>query len=259
MSIKGFSTKVLHTPFPKEDPHGSIRMPVYDTAAFDFDDCDTLAAAFSGETKRHVYSRSSNPTVEYLEQVIKNVTGAKGALCLSSGNAAIANLVLSIVKTGDNIVTTKYLFGNTYSFFKNTLQSFGIEVKFIDLDNLVQLEKSIDEKTRCVFLESISNPHLKVFDFKRISAITREKKVLLVADTTLTPLCFFNAKEYGVDVEVISSTKYLSGGATSTGGGLIDHETYDWSCNPNLNNYKEKYGSSALMAKLRKESYRNMG
>ncbi len=247
-----FTTRVLHTPYNKNDIHGALRMPVYDTAAFEYPDAESLEAAFLNRKPGHVYSRLTNPTVEHLEKIIKEVTGALGVISFSSGMAAISNAFLALVQPGDNIITTKHLFGNTYSLFHKTLKSFGINFRFADLTDLTSVKEAIDKHTRAIFLETITNPMLEVADAGALSEIARENNILLIADTTLTPLYLFDSKKHHVDIEIISGTKYISGGGTSTGGIVIDYGTYDWSHSGKLSTDAKKYGSFAFIAKLRK-------
>ena len=169
--MKNFNSDILHTDYAKPDPYGSMAMPVYNTAAFEFESAEAMQAAFSGKTQDHTYSRISNPTVEHFETQVKTITGAHSVTALSSGMAAISNVFLTIAKSGSNIVTSKHLFGNTYSFFKSTLAAFDVEVRFCDLTNPDEVEKNIDEKTCALFLEIITNPQLEVADLKVISKI----------------------------------------------------------------------------------------
>ncbi|NOY97142.1 MAG: O-acetylhomoserine aminocarboxypropyltransferase/cysteine synthase [Chlorobi bacterium] len=254
-----FTTRVLNTPYNKSDIHGALRMPVYDTAAFEYPDAESLEAAFLNRKPGHVYSRLTNPTVEHLENIIKEVTGALGVISFSSGMAAISNTFFALVQPGDNIITTKHLFGNTYSLFHKTLKSFGIKFRFADLTDLTSVKGAIDKHTRAIFLETITNPMLEVADAGALSEIARENKILLIADTTLTPLYLFDSKKHHVDIEIISGTKYISGGGTSTGGIVIDYGTYDWSHSEKLSNDAKKYGHFTFIAKLRKEVHRNLG
>ncbi len=254
-----FITKILHTKFAKEDPHGSLHMPVYDNVAFEFATAEELELAFQGKKPAHMYSRISNPTVEHLEQKIKALTDAAGVLALSSGMAAISNTILTIAKSKDNIITSKHLFGNTYSLFENTLKDWGLETRYIDLTKPEKVNQLIDGKTKAVFLETITNPQLEVVDIKAISDIARRKNILLIADTTMTPPYLFSAKDFGVDLEVISSTKWISGGATSVGGLIIDHGLYDWKKNDKLHSDAIKFGPFAFISRLRREVYRNIG
>jgi O-acetylhomoserine (thiol)-lyase len=254
-----FITKILHTKFSKEDPHGSLHMPVYDNVAFEFKTAEDLELAFQGKKPSHMYSRISNPTVEHFEQKIKAITDAAGVIALSSGMAAISNTILTIARSKDNIITSKHLFGNTYSLFENTLKDWGLETRYADLTRPEKVNQLIDGKTKAIFLETITNPQLEVVDIKAISEIARRKNILLIADTTMTPPYIFSAKEFGVDIEVISSTKWISGGATSVGGVIIDHGLYDWKKNDKLHSDAVKFGPFAFIGRLRREVYRNIG
>jgi len=255
----GFITKILHAKFLKEDPHGSLHMPVYDSVTFEFKSAEELELAFQGKKPSHMYSRISNPTIEHFEQRIKAVTGAVGAMALSSGMAAISNTILTIAKTGDNIITSKHLFGNTYSLFERTLKDWGLETRYTDLTKPKEAARLIDGKTRAIFLETITNPQLEVADIKELSEAAKPRNVLIIADTTMTPPYLFSAKQFGVDIEVISSTKWISGGATSVGGLILDYGTYDWKQSDKLNKDAIKFGPFAFMNRLRREVYRNIG
>lgn len=254
-----FTTKILHNKFLKEDPHGSLHMPVYENVAFEFKTSEQLELAFQGKKPGHMYSRITNPTVENFEQKIRLVTGAVGVVALSSGMAAISNTIMAIAGSGDNIVTSKHLFGNTYSLFENTLKDWGLETRYADLTKPDEVKKLIDDKTRAIFFEPMTNPQLEVVRVKVLSEIARGSGILLVADTTLTPPYIFNAGEFGVDIEVLSSTKYISGGATSVGGIIIDNGKYDWVNNVKLGGDAKKYGPFAFINKLRREVCRNIG
>jgi O-acetylhomoserine (thiol)-lyase len=257
--MSGFTTRAVHAPFLRKDAHGALHMPVYESVSFEFETAEETEDAFRGRRPRHLYTRITNPTVEHLEQKIRHVTGAPAVLAVSSGMAAIANTILSLARQGDNIVTTKFVFGNTYSLFERTLQPWGLETRYADLAHPETIEPLIDARTRALFFETITNPQLEVADIPVLGAIARKHKIPLIADTTVTPLYFFNSKDCGVDVEVFSGTKYLSGGATTVGGIIIDQGTYDWSHNPKLRQEAHQFGPFALMMKLRREVYRNLG
>jgi len=253
------TTKLLHTPFPKKDPHGSLNFPVYDSVAFEADSAEELEAAFKGEKLRHLYSRISNPTVEYFEAKIRNITDAFAVTAMSSGMAAISNLIMALGKAGDNIITTRHLFGNTLSLFEKTFKPYELSVKYTDLTDPGQIEEQIDSRTIAIFFETITNPQLEVADIRTLSTIAKKHGLILIADTTLTPPSVFTARELGVDFEVLSSTKYISGGATSVGGILIDYGTFDWSGFEKTMQGFEEHGSSVFHVMLRKQVYRNMG
>jgi O-acetylhomoserine (thiol)-lyase len=182
-------------------------MPVYNSAAYEFDTAEQMELAFTGRAADHTYSRITNPTVQYFEDRIRKISGAFGVTALNSGMAAITNAIITVAKAGCNIVTSKHLFGNTYSFLASTLADFGVEARFVDLTNLDEVEAHIDANTCAVFLEIITNPQLEVVNLKALSAITKAKGVPLMADTTIVPFCSFNAKKFGINIEIVSSTK----------------------------------------------------
>ncbi|MGD9930403.1 MAG: aminotransferase class I/II-fold pyridoxal phosphate-dependent enzyme [Mangrovibacterium sp.] len=256
---KSFTTRSLNIPFPKDDPHRALDMPVYESIAFDFASAEDIAANFRGELPAHVYSRTSNPTVEYFERKMKTLTGAHQALALASGMAAISNTILALCKAGDNIISGNHLFGHTYSLFNQSFANYGLETRFVDTTNLGAVEALIDEKTRLIYFETVTNPQLEIADIEALAAIANKHQILLVADSTVTPPVVFNSKSLGVHIEVMSTTKFISGGATSFGGVILDNGLYDWSLNPNLTQQVEKFGKDAFIARLRKNYYRNTG
>ena len=259
MTEKFFNSQILHTEYAKRDVYGSLTMPVYNTAAFEFDSAEAMEAAFKGLTQDHAYSRISNPTVEHFEKRVKTITGAHNVTALSSGMAAISNTFLTIAKSGMNIVTSRHLFGNTFSLFKSTLAAFDVEVRFCNLTDLAEVERSIDEKSCALFLEIMTNPQMEVADLKSLSQICKKAEIPLIADTTIIPFCAFRSAEFGVNIEIVSSTKYISGGATSIGGLIIDHGNFDWTKSERLNEIANKEGKNAFNFKLRKEIHRNLG
>ena len=255
----GFTTKALHTKSTHKDPYGAMRFPIYQSSAFEFEHAEDLEAVFKGQKMGHVYTRSSNPSIEAYEQTIRSISGAFGVIATATGMAAISNALFALLKSGDNIITTKYLFGNTLSLFQTLFSDFGVEVRYVDVNDLEDIKANIDEKTRLLFCESISNPQLIVPDFGEIKAVLSEKNVPLIVDTTMTPWNIFDAKKHGVDIEIISATKYLSGGGHVLGGLIVDNGTFNWKNHATLEPYYKKFGPNAFMARLRKETFRNLG
>lgn len=259
MEPKRFSTKIIHSAYLKEDIHHALHMPIYSNAAFEFGNAEQMENAFMGRQPDHMYSRISNPTVENFEQKINAITGALSVTALSSGMAAISNVFFTFAEAGDNIITSKHLFGNSFSFFNCTLRAFGVEPRFCDLTDINDIEQNIDNNTKALFFETITNPQLEVVDIHQLSLIARNHQLLLIADSTITPFNIFKAKNLGVNIEVISSTKIISGGATSIGGLIVDYGTFDWKAIPKLESLAHKFGPFAFNAKLRKEVFRNLG
>lgn len=218
-------TKAIHVGFPMKDAYGSISMPVYHTAAYEFETADDMADAFCGRVLVPDYSRVMNPTVMHLEDKVKALTGATDVIAFNSGMAAISNAIFALAGAGKNIVTSRHLFGNTFSLLTSTLKRYGVETRLCDLTNLDEVRQAVDDNTCCIFLEIITNPQMEVADLKGLSEIAHSHGIPLVADSTMIPFTEFKAHELGVDIEIVSSTKYLSGGATSLGGLIIDYGT----------------------------------
>lgn len=254
-----FATKVLSYKASKDDSHGALRTPIYANAAFEYESAEALEAVFCGQKAGHVYSRASNPTVEEFELKIQNAVDAVGVVALSSGMAAITNAMLAILQSGDNIVTTNKLFGHTISFFQSLLSDFGVEVRYVDLCNSAEIDQAIDAKTKLFFCESISNPGLIIPDFEAISTLCKKHNIPFMLDSTMTPWPIFDAKANGVDVELISATKFISGGGTSLGGIIVDHGSHDWSHCKGLESFSQKFKEKAFLMKLKKQTARNLG
>ena len=212
------NTKAIHFSYQKPDAYGALTMPVYHTAAYEFADADIMADAFCGRVELPDYSRITNPTVIYLEKKVQALTGASSVWAFTSGMAAITGTLMCLAASGKTIITSNHLFGNTWLLISKTLGRFGVRSKFIDLTDLQAVRDAIDSDACCIYAEIISNPHQEVVDLKAISEIAHSAGIPLVADTTMIPFTKFSSRELGVDVEVVSTTKYLSGGATTVGG-----------------------------------------
>jgi len=257
--MKNFTTRSLNIPFLKKDPHNALAMPIYESVAFEFASAEDNAANFRGELPGHAYSRTSNPTVEYFETKVRTLTGAHQVLAVTSGMAAISVTMLAICKQGDNIISGKNLFGHTIALFEQSLSAYGIETRFVDTTQTELIEPLIDKNTRAIYFETVTNPQLEISDISRIAEIANKHGILLIVDSTITPPSVFSSKSLGVHVEVLSATKFVSGGATSFGGLVIDNGLYDWKKNPNCSEFAQKFGKNAFIARLRKNYYRNMG
>ena len=226
---KNIETDILSTKFMKPDAYGSLAMPVYHTAAYEFPNAKAMENAFCGRSPEHAYSRISNPTVQYLERRIQSVTGGISVSALNSGMSAISNALFTVASAGCNIIASSHLFGTTLSLLTNTLGGLGVELRVAHLDDIGQTEALFDENTCALFLEVITNPQMEVADLAALAEISHRHHVPLIADSTIVPFTVFHAKDFGVDIEVLSSTKYISGGATGLGGIIIDYGSFDWS------------------------------
>ena len=219
-------TQAIHQPYKRRDAYDALSMPIYNAVAFEFDNAEVMADAFCGRIDAPDYSRVENPTVTNLEQRVKVLTGAENVIALNSGMAAISNTLFSVVEQGKNVITSRHLFGNTYSLLTSTLSRLGGEARLCDLTDVEAVERLIDDNTCCLFLEIMTNPQLEVVDVRALTALAHQHGIPVIADTTLIPFTQFSAKDLGIDLEVVSSTKYISGGATSLGGLVIDYGTF---------------------------------
>ena len=223
-----YETKVLNTKYQKPDAYGALSMPVYYTAAFEFPSAKAMSDAFCGRTMAPSYARIANPTTTYLEERVRQITGAASVTALNTGMAAIAYALTAVSGAGLNIVASKHLFGNSVSLIRDTLGSFGVEPRFADFTKPEEVEALIDDKTVALFFEIITNPQLFVADIRKLSEIAHQAGVPLIADTTIVPFPAFRASDFGVDIEVV--------------GLLIDYGRFDWSHHP----------SPALLARTKK-------
>ncbi len=257
--MKGFTTRAIHGLNKNQDTFGAIRRPVYDTASFEYSNARDMEKAFRGQIAAHSYSRITNPSVAEFEEKINLLSGGLGTIAVSSGMAAISNIILALAGNGDNIVLSKFLFGHTTSLADTTLRDWGLEARIVDPYDLKAVEAALDDHSRLLFVETISNPQMGVADFRGLSEIAHRHHVPLVVDNTVTTSYLFDAHNLGVDIEMQSSTKYISGGGTTIGGVIIDHGSFDWSQNPKLARDARAFGRMNFLHKLRAEVYRNLG
>ena len=220
------STRAIHTPFARKDAYDALQIPIYNCMAFEFDDADYMSDVFCGKVIVPDYSRVLNPTVMHLEDRVKNLTNAKEVSAFTSGMAAISALLISVASSGKNIVSSNHMFGNTYLLVTRTLERFGVEPRLVNLCDIEEVKKMVDKDTCCIFLESVTNPQTEVADTRALADIAKKWNIPLIADTTIIPFTEFDGKGIGLDFQVVSSTKYISGGATSLGGLIIDYGNF---------------------------------
>jgi O-acetylhomoserine (thiol)-lyase len=225
----GFDTLQIHAGARPDPATGARQTPIYQSTAFVFRDADHAAALFNLQEVGYIYSRLTNPTVAVLQERIATLEGGQGAVCCSSGHAAQIMALFPLMAPGRNVVASTRLYGGTITQFSQTIKRFGWSAKFVDFDDLEAVKAAIDDDTRAVFCESIANPGGYITDLDAISAISDAAGVPLIVDnTTATPyLC--RPIEHGATLVVHSTTKYLTGNGTVTGGCIVDSGNFDWS------------------------------
>ena len=225
----GFETLQIHAGARPDPATGARQTPIYQTTAYVFRDADHAAALFNLQEVGYIYSRLTNPTVAVLQERIATLEGGAGAVCCSSGHAAQIMALFPLMGPGLNVVASTRAYGGTITQFSQTIKRFGWSAKFVDFDDESAVAAAIDENTRAIFCESIANPGGYVTDLDAIAKIADAAQLPLIVDnTTATPyLC--QPFRHGAALVVHSTTKYLTGNGTVTGGAVVDSGTFDWS------------------------------
>ncbi|MFT5905182.1 MAG: O-acetylhomoserine (thiol)-lyase [Cryomorphaceae bacterium] len=223
-------TLCLHGGQQPDPTTNSRAVPVYRTASYVFDSTEHAANLFALKELGNIYTRLMNPTTDVLEKRVALLEGAHelGGLAVASGTSAIFYSIINLAQAGDNIVSSSNLYGGTYTQFNNILPALGITVKFVNANNPEEIEAAIDDKTRAVFTETITNPSSEVMDLEAIADIAHAHGLPLIVDSTFSTPHLCRPFEYGADVIVHSLTKWLGGHGTSIGGIVIDSGKFNW-------------------------------
>ncbi len=225
----GFDTLQIHAGARPDPATGARQTPIYQTTAYVFRDADHAAALFNLQEVGYIYSRLTNPTVAVLQERLATLEGGQGAVCCSSGHAAQIMALFPLMGPGLNIVSSNRLYGGTVTQFSHTIKRFGWEARLVDFDDPGAIEAAIDDNTRAIFCETIANPGGYVTDLDAIGAIAARAGLPLIVDNTTATPYLTRPIEHGATLVVHSTTKYLTGNGTVTGGAIIDSGTFDWS------------------------------
>jgi O-acetylhomoserine (thiol)-lyase len=251
--------------------HGkTIAVPIYQSTAYRFDSTDHAAALFNLSESGNIYTRLTNPTNAVLEERLAALEGGIAGVVTSSGTAAVATTLQTLLKSGEHIVCSNSVYGGTYNMLGVTLPRLGITTTFVDPSDLNHFEAAIQPNTRAIFLESIGNPKLDVLDIEGVAEIAHKHKIPLIVDNTVPTPALLNPIKFGANIVIHSLTKYINGNGTALGGAIIDAGTFDWSSGkfeeftqPSLGYhglvYHEALGPAAFIAKVRIEGLRDFG
>ena len=226
-----FDTLQVHAGSRPDPSTGARQVPIYQNTAYVFKSILHAEALFDLKELGHIYGRLSNPTVSVLQERLATLEGGIGSVCASSGHSAQILALFPLMKPGDNLIASTRLYGGTIQQFTNTIKKFGWEAKFVDIDDVSQISKLIDHKTKAIFCESISNPGGHVTDLISVSTISKKFALPLIVDNTAATPFLCNPFKYGADLIIHSTTKYISGNGTSLGGAVIDSGEFNWSEN----------------------------
>ena len=259
--FEAFSTQFVQQLGKRE---GAVSPVIANSASFGYGDAETAEGIFDGSVKKPLYARVGNPTSAQLENVLAQMDGGIGAISTSSGMAATTLATMSLLASGDEVISIGGLFGGTYSFFNETLRRFGITTSFFDVDEFKAIEEAISEKTKIMYLESVGNPNMRLPDIERIALIASKHGIVLIVDNTTTPLSIAPL-QLGADIVLYSTTKIVTGNASSLGGAAVFRaiaEGDDKFKSPRyaeVHKFIKKMGKMALVANAKKRAMRDFG
>ncbi|EIP3870509.1 O-acetylhomoserine aminocarboxypropyltransferase/cysteine synthase [Campylobacter coli] len=206
------------------DTQRSISVPIYQNTAYNFENLDQAAARFNLQELGNIYSRIGNPTSDVLGQRLANVEGGAFGIPVASGMAACFYALINLASSGDNVAYSNKIYGGTQTLISHTLKNFGIEAREFDIDDLDSLEKVIDQNTKAIFFESLSNPQIAIADIEKITQIAKKHKIASICDNTVATPFLLQPFKHGVDIIVHSLSKYVSGQGSALGGALIERK-----------------------------------
>ena len=263
-------TKCLHEGYKPKNGE-PVALPIYQSTTYRYDNTDSIGQLFDLTSDGHMYSRISNPTVACVEEKIAALEGGVGALCTTSGQAASLVSVMNILSAGDHIVSAATIYGGTINLFNVTLKKFGIECTFVDPDSSEEeIQKAFKPNTKAVFGETIANPAICIFDIEKFAKIAHKNDVPLIVDNTFATPVLCRPIEFGADIVIHSTTKYMDGHAIQIGGVIVDSGNFNWANGkfPELTEpdesyhgvvYTEKFGKAAYIKKACVQLMRDLG
>lgn len=256
---KGFTTTALHSDRDGDPEHGVLHKAVHPSVAFAYDDARELAEVFQNKRKGYAYGRQNNPTIEALAQKITKMEQGASTVLFSTGMAAIGSTLLALLRRGDHIVSSAFLFGNTNSLF-NTFKELGIEVSFVEATDAANVEAAIQPNTRLVFVETIANPVTQVADLAAIGEICEKHNLVYFVDNTVTSPWLFKPVTVKASLVINSLTKSIGGHGNALGGSVTETGLYDWTAYPNIyDNYKTLDPALWGITQIRKKGLRDFG
>lgn len=259
MTKKGFNTTNLHSDRRDNPEHGVLHKAIHTSVAYGYEDTRELAEVFQGKRAGYNYGRQLNPTVTALQNRITAMEDGIATAAFATGMAAIASTMLSLLRQGDHIISSAYLFGNTNSLF-GTLQNLGIEVSFVDATDVNEVKAAVKENTRLVFVETIANPVTQIADLAGIGALCKSENLIYCVDNTMTSPHLFSPKSVGASFSVNSLTKYIGGHGNALGGAITDTGLYDWSNFANIfDDYKNQDVKLWGITQVKKKGLRDIG
>ena len=256
---RGFTTAILHSDADAGVEHGALHKPLHLSVAYGYRDARDLAAVFQGRAQGYAYGRQGNPTTAALEAKVTKMENGVATVCFATGMAAIGAAMLALLRDGDHVVASQFLFGNTVSLF-GTLAAHGAEISFVDATDAANVERALKPTTRLVFVETIANPRTQVADLARIGKLCAERGLLYIVDNTMTSPALFRPRTVGAGLVVNALTKYIGGHGNALAGSITDTGLFDWTRFPNIaENYKTLPPPLWGIQQIRKKGLRDWG
>ena len=254
-------TLAIHGGFAGDSASGATAVPISQTVSYAYRTAQELADVFGGKAPGYIYTRIANPTTTALEARLTQLEDGIGCIATSSGMAAIASVVMSLARAGDEIIAATGIFGGTVSLFENTLGRFNVKTILVDVADTNNFANAINNKTKLIFIESIGNPRMDVPDIPAIAEIAHKANIPLVVDNTVTTPFLIRPVDFGADIVVHSTSKFINGHGTAIGGAIIDTGNYDWRKGTfdDIKHLSERVGQLAFLANLRNLIYRDLG
>lgn len=260
LKYNGFTTRLVHADRLVNQPeNGAVHYPSSNSVLFEYKDVQGLVDVFQGKVAGHAYARQSCGSIAALQNMLCQLEGGVASLTFASGMSAITTTMLTLLKTGDHVLLSQYVFGNTTS-FKETIEGFGINVTLVDVTNVEAVEAAIQPNTRALFTETIANPVTQVADLVGLGELCQRHGLIYMIDNTMTPAYLFDAKSVNASLVLCSLTKYIAGHGNALGGAVIDTGLFDWSEYPHITDSVK--GSPVEMwgiNQIKKKGLRDMG
>ncbi len=255
----GFTTTILHSDLEAPIEHYSVHKPMHTAVAYGYPDSRDLVKVFKGEAAGYAYGRQGNPTTAALESKVSKMEDGIATACFSTGMAAIASMCVALLRAGDHVVSSSFLFGNTNSLF-GTFNTQGFDISFVDPTDVDNVARAIKPNTRMVFVETIANPRTQVADLTRIGELCAKHKLIYVVDNTMTSPYLYRPKRDQASLVINSLTKYIGGHGNALGGAVTDTGLYDWTKYSNIyDNYKNAKPAMWGIQQIRKKGLRDVG
>ena len=258
--MTGFTTSILHSDRLTKPEHGALHKPIHTSVTYGYDDVQDLVDVFQNKKKGYAYARQGNPTVSALEHKITQMEKGMATIAFSTGMAAISATIMALIKKGDHIIASSYLFGNTRSVFQ-TFIDMGLDITFVDATSIDNVINEVRDNTKMVFVETIANPATQIVDLEKIGELCEEKGVIYMVDNTMTSPYLFNPVNVKAGLVINSLTKYIGGHGNALAGSVTDTGLFNWANYANIfEGFKKQVKPEVLgITQIRKKGLRDAG